>query len=72
MAVALTRPVQVFLDTRQLIQVQPAGTRGPQRDFFAGNNAGSRVIRRKCKHSCRKLAQVFAPTEIRQGSLWFR
>ncbi len=36
----LVRPVQVFLDTQRLIQVKARGTKGPNRDFFAGNNAG--------------------------------
>lgn len=40
MAEPSTRPIQVFLDTQRLIQVQPTGTRGPNRDFFAGDNAG--------------------------------
>ena len=40
MAEPLARPIQVFLDTQRLIQVQPTGTRGPNRDFFAGNNSG--------------------------------
>jgi len=39
MAEILTRPIQVFLDTQRLIQVQPTGTRGPNRDFFAGDNS---------------------------------
>lgn len=34
------RPIQVFLDTQRLIQTQKTGTRGPNRDFFSGNNAG--------------------------------
>ncbi len=40
MAEQIARPIQVFLDTQRLIQVQPTGTRGPNKDFFAGNNNG--------------------------------
>ncbi|MBZ9910309.1 MULTISPECIES: S8 family peptidase [Mesorhizobium] len=40
MAEPLARPIQVFLDTQRLIQIQATGTRGPNRDFFAGNNSG--------------------------------
>ncbi|GGF35603.1 hypothetical protein GCM10011321_28360 [Youhaiella tibetensis] len=40
MADPLTRPIQVFLDTQRLIQVQPTKPRGPKKDFFAGDNAG--------------------------------
>ncbi|HZH10666.1 MAG TPA: S8 family peptidase [Microvirga sp.] len=42
MAESRTQPIQVFLDTQRLIQVQPTGTRGPNRDFFAGDNEGFR------------------------------
>jgi hypothetical protein len=42
MAEPLTRPIQVFLDTKQLIQIQRTGTRGPNRDFFEDNDAGFR------------------------------
>ena len=47
MADTLTRPIQVFLDTQRLIQTQPTGTRGPNKDFFAGNNAGFRQHKQK-------------------------
>ena len=47
----LVRPIQVFLDTRRLIQVPRTGTRGLRKDFFAGDNEGferhKQRIRRK-------------------------
>lgn len=46
-----TLPIQVFLDTKRLIQPPLGGTRGPARDFYAGDNAGfaqhkRRIIKR--------------------------
>lgn len=45
----LTRPIQVFLDTQRLIQIQPTKTRGPNHDFFAGDNAGFQRHKAKIK-----------------------
>ena len=53
----LTHPVQVFLDTRRLIQPPPAATRGPSKDFFAGDNAG---FKRQKRRILKKIAAVRA------------
>lgn len=44
-----TRPIQVFLDTQRLIQTQPAGKRGPNKDFFVGDNAGFERHKRRMR-----------------------
>lgn len=61
----LTRPIQVFLDTRRLIQTPPTGTRGPNKDFFEGNNAGfarhKRRIRTKISDASASLKEQGDP-----------
>lgn len=61
----LTRPIQVFLDTRRLIQTPPVSTRGPNKDFFAGDNAGfarhKRRIRKKISDASESLKQQGDP-----------
>jgi hypothetical protein len=61
----LTRPIQVFLDTRRLIQPPRAGTRGPNKDFFAGDNAGfarhKRRIRKKISDASASLEEQGDP-----------
>ncbi len=57
MATQIIRPIQVFLDTQRLIQVQPPGTFGPSRDFFAGDNYGFR------RHKARLQEQLRAASE---------
>ena len=47
-----TRPIQVFLDTQRLIQSPTPKTRGPHRDFYAGDNAGF------ARHKARMKAQL--------------
>jgi subtilisin family serine protease len=49
------RPIQVFLDTQRLIQTMPTGTRGPNKDFFAGDNSG---FERHKKRLRRKIADA--------------
>jgi Subtilase family len=51
----LTRPIQVFLDTRRLIQTPAMGTRGPNKDFFAGDNVGFERHKRRIR---KKIADV--------------
>lgn len=53
----LTRPIQVFLDTRRLIQTPAAGTRGPNKDFFADDNVGFERHKRRIR---KKIADVRA------------
>jgi subtilase family protein len=61
----LTRPIQVFLDTRRLIETPPANTFGPSRDFFAGDNNGfarhKRRIRKKIADASAGLKQQGDP-----------
>ena len=57
MATQIIRPIQVFLDTQRLIQVQSPGTFGPSRDFFAGDNYGFR------RHKARLQEQLRAASE---------
>lgn len=45
----ITRPIQVFLDTQRLITTPPTKPRGPNRDFFAGDNAGFQRHKAKIK-----------------------
>jgi hypothetical protein len=53
----LTRPIQVFLDTQRLIQTQATGTRGPNKDFFGGDDAGFERHKRRIR---RKIADASA------------
>lgn len=55
----INRPIQVFLDTRRLIQTQPVRTRGPNKDFFKDNNEGfarhKKRIRKKISEASESL-----------------
>ncbi len=57
MATTLIRPIQVFLDTQRLIQVQPTGTFGPSHDFFAGDNYGFQRHKARIREQLQSASQ---------------
>lgn len=78
MAETLKRPIQVFLDTQRLIQVQPTKGFGPKRDFFKGDDAGfarhkkaltRQIVQSSASLSAQGAAAGFVLVQMREEGL---